>query len=91
MADSYCPSAGGDKRTSNTFSHQLAAPNNLASAKDPRLMLEMQRMYGSIPDQPYVDGNLVVLPATQSEGLYGDAVSEHHQRVTQFFTSRLVN
>jgi pimeloyl-ACP methyl ester carboxylesterase len=61
----------------------------LAAAGDPRLAARVLAMYESIPDQVDADGNLAMLPATQSEGLYGDARAAHHQRVVSFFVSRL--
>ena len=36
-----------------------------------------------------VDGNLVILPATQSEGLYGADLATHHDHVVAFFRERL--
>jgi pimeloyl-ACP methyl ester carboxylesterase len=61
----------------------------LAPERDARLTLEMTRMVRSIPEQRDVDGNLLVLPATQSEGLYGENVTLHHEKVIAFFDSRL--
>ena len=46
-------------------------------------------MVEAVPDQPDVDGNLVVLPRTQSEGLYGADLARHHRGVTEFFVERL--
>ncbi len=62
----------------------------LAPVGDPELTTEMKRMVGSIPQQPDVDGNLVVLPATQVHGLYGPDLNLHVNQVTEFFESRLV-
>ncbi len=61
----------------------------LAPVGDPELTAGMQRMVGSIPQQPDVDGNLVVLPATQVHGLYGQDLRLHVAQVTEFFESRL--
>ena len=61
----------------------------LAPAGDTRLANAMESMYRAIPEQPDVDGNLVVLPATQSETLYGEDLARHHRRVAEFFLSRL--
>ena len=61
----------------------------LAPVGDPELTAEMKRMVGSIPQQPDVDGNLVVLPATQVHGLYGPDLDLHVAQVTEFFESRL--
>jgi hypothetical protein len=49
----------------------------------------MQRMYETIPDLGDADGNLVVLPATQGGGLYGDQFDRYKDRVAAFFSSRL--
>ena len=62
----------------------LVAPEN-----DPSLSEEMRRMYDAIPDQLDADGNLVFLPATIGEGLYGEELSRYHDRVTGFFRNRL--
>jgi len=60
----------------------------LAPAGDSDLASAMESMYASIPDQRDVDGNLVLLPATQSQGLYGGDVARHHRRVAEFFMTR---
>jgi pimeloyl-ACP methyl ester carboxylesterase len=61
----------------------------LAPEGDPELGVEIQRMYESIPEQMYVDGNLELLPATHSEGVYGENRRLHHGSVEEFFVSRL--
>jgi len=61
----------------------------VASEGDSVLADEIERMYGAVPLQPDVDGNLVVLPAIQGEGLYGEQMSIHHREVADFFSSRL--
>jgi pimeloyl-ACP methyl ester carboxylesterase len=61
----------------------------LAPAGDSVLAAEMQRMYGTIPDQQDADGNLVVLPATHTGGLYGDQLVRYQERVSEFFLGRL--
>jgi pimeloyl-ACP methyl ester carboxylesterase len=61
----------------------------LAPAGDSALAEQMQLMYGSIPDQQDADGNLVVLPATHTGGLYGDQLVRYQERVTGFFLGRL--
>lgn len=61
----------------------------LAPAGDPLLAERMMAMYRRIPEQVDADGNLAVLPATQSQGLYGDDRTAHHERVVAFFASRL--
>jgi len=47
-------------------------------------------MVKKIPDQIDSDGNLVVVPATLGEGLYGEQLGRYHERVTGFFSARLL-
>jgi pimeloyl-ACP methyl ester carboxylesterase len=61
----------------------------LAPAGDSALSAEMQRMYAAIPDQEDADGNLVVLPATHTGGLYGEQLVRYQERVNAFFLGRL--
>jgi len=61
----------------------------LAPAGDPELTAEIQRMVESIPEQPEVDGNMVVLPATQGDNLYGEDLDRHRQQVAGFLEHRL--
>jgi pimeloyl-ACP methyl ester carboxylesterase len=61
----------------------------LVPAGDTALALAMQRMYESIPAQADADGNLVVLPATQGDGLYDEQMARYHERVSSFFVARL--
>jgi pimeloyl-ACP methyl ester carboxylesterase len=61
----------------------------LAPAGDPELTAEIQRMVESIPDQPEVDGNMVVLPATQGDALYGEDLDRHREQVASFLDHRL--
>jgi pimeloyl-ACP methyl ester carboxylesterase len=63
----------------------------LAPASDSALMDEMREMVQKIPDQIDADGNLVVVPATLGEGLYGAQLGRYHERVTGFFESRLLD
>ena len=63
----------------------------LAPANDPQLTAEIQRMVRSIPDQRNVDGNMVLLPATHADGLYGEAAKRHREQVVSFFEDRLVS
>lgn len=62
----------------------------LAPASDSALMDEMRKMVQRIPDQVDADGNLVVVPATLGEGLYGEQLGRYHERVVDFFTTRLL-
>jgi hypothetical protein len=61
----------------------------LAPASDTPLAEAMQRMLESIPQQPDVDGNLVVLPVTHDGALYAEHLARYHERVSQFFAARL--
>ncbi len=61
----------------------------LAPAGNAALASEIQVMYESVPEQVDSDGNLLLLPATQSEGLYGEHRDRHHDRVVKFFSGRL--
>lgn len=61
----------------------------LVPAGDAALADAMQRMYESIPPQADADGNLVVLPATQGDGLYDEQLARYHERVSAFFVTRL--
>lgn len=61
----------------------------VAPAGDSRLAEAMQKMYESIPDQQDADGNLIILPATQGAGLFGEQLGRYHDRVTSFFAERL--
>ena len=61
----------------------------LVPAGDGALADAMQRMYESIPAQADADGNLVVLPATQGDGLYDEQLARYHERVSTFFVTRL--
>jgi pimeloyl-ACP methyl ester carboxylesterase len=62
----------------------------LAPASDSALMDEMREMVQRIPEQVDADANLVVVPATFGEGLYGEQQGRYHERVTGFFAARLV-
>jgi pimeloyl-ACP methyl ester carboxylesterase len=61
----------------------------LAPEGDPELMAATQRMVESVPNQRDVDGNMVVLPVTQGDGLYGADFDRHREQVVRFFTERL--
>jgi pimeloyl-ACP methyl ester carboxylesterase len=70
---------------------RLAGRDLLFLAPEGDLVLagEMRRMYESVPLEPDADGNLVLLPATQSHGLTGPQRDEHQRRVSGFFAERL--
>jgi pimeloyl-ACP methyl ester carboxylesterase len=61
----------------------------LAPEGDADLTAEMKRMYLSIPDQADADGNLLVVPASRTDALYGEQLDSYHRRVAQFFLGRL--
>jgi len=61
----------------------------LAPAGDSMLAAEMQSMWKTIPEDEDADGNLVTLPATQPDGLYGVQLQRYHERVAAFFLERL--
>ncbi|MDH3786419.1 MAG: hypothetical protein OEV00_13980, partial [Acidobacteriota bacterium] len=61
----------------------------LAPANDPRLTEEMKSLVRRIPDDVESDGNLVVLPTTLGNQLYGDQLDRYHERVSTFFRERL--
>jgi len=62
----------------------------LAPASDGALIHEMREMVRKVPEQVDSDGNLVVVPATLGEGLYGEQLNRYHTRVTDFFTGWLL-
>lgn len=62
----------------------------LAPASDSALMNEMREMVRRVPEQVDTEGNLVVVPATLGEGLYGEQLNRYHARVTDFFESHLL-
>jgi alpha/beta superfamily hydrolase len=61
----------------------------LAPANDSLLTIELQQMVQLLPEDADSDGNLVVVPATLGEGLYGDQLQRYHDRVADFFVERL--
>ncbi len=61
----------------------------VASEGDAELGSKIKVMYERIPEQTDVDGNLVILPATHGEGLYGSDLVLYHERITAFFDNRL--
>jgi hypothetical protein len=62
----------------------------VAPAADADLTREMEAMYAAIPEQRDADGNLVLLPGTRSENLYGEELEMYQQRVASFLWSRLI-
>jgi len=61
----------------------------LASERDPVLRDAIKSMYHEIPQQTDVDGNLVLMPATAADGLYGESLSDYQREVAGFFRARL--
>ena len=83
-------SAGPEARAADVIGHLLGRDLLLlAPASDTRLADEMMRMYKTVPDQADADGNLVVLPATHADGLYASDLTRYHERVAEFFSTRL--
>lgn len=62
----------------------------LASASDSALLEEMREMVQRIPDEVDADANLIVVPATLGDGLYGEKLGRYHERVIGFFAARLL-
>ena len=62
----------------------------IASESDPRMADQLKAVYKTIPQQTDVDGNFVLLAATQSGGLYGEGLTVYNERVAGFFRSRLI-
>jgi pimeloyl-ACP methyl ester carboxylesterase len=61
----------------------------VAPEADSSLAGEMERMYLTIPEQRDADGNLIVLPTTRVEELYGEELTVYGDRVASFFRERL--
>jgi pimeloyl-ACP methyl ester carboxylesterase len=82
----------GNNRAADTLPQLLGRDLLLvAPAGDTALAGAMQRMYETIPEQRESDGNLITLPATGTDGLYGAEVERYHSRVCAFFESRLAS
>ena len=63
----------------------------VAPAGDAALASAMQGMYDSLPkSREASEGNLVTLPGTRAAGLDGAELRHYHDRVVQFFESRMV-
>jgi len=62
----------------------------VAPAGDRRLDESMRAMYATLPEQRDSERNLITLPATRASGLGADDLSRYHERVVEFFRSRLV-
>ena len=62
----------------------------VAPAGDRRLDDAMRAMYATLPEQRDSERNLLTLPATRASGLGADDLARYHERVVEFFLSRLV-
>ena len=62
----------------------------VAPAGDRRLDEAMTAMYKTLPEQSDSERNLITLPATRASGLGADDLARYHERVVDFFRSRLV-
>ena len=62
----------------------------VAPAGDRRLDESMRAMYATLPEQRDSERNLITLPATRASGLGADDLARYHERVVEFFRSRLV-
>jgi len=80
----------GRERAADELSHLLGRDVLLVALEsDPMLTAEIKSMYETIPEQIDVDGNLLLLPATQAVGLYGNERTLYQERVARFFRHRL--
>ena len=59
-------------------------------ASDAALTREMEAMFATIPEQRDSDGNLVMLPSTRQDQLYGEDLEMYENRVASFLWARLV-
>ena len=83
-------SSAGSQRAADVMGHLIGRDVLLLASEDePELGEAMRRMYERIPEQVDVDGNLVFMPATHSDVLYGEQQVAYHERVTGFFLMRL--
>lgn len=61
----------------------------VAPAGDRRLDESMKAMYATLPERRDSERNLLTLPATRASGLHADDLARYHERVVEFFRSRL--
>jgi pimeloyl-ACP methyl ester carboxylesterase len=61
----------------------------VSPAGDSRLDDAMKAMYATLPERRDSERNLITLPATRASGLGADDLARYHQRVVEFFESRL--
>lgn len=62
----------------------------VSPAGDARLDAAMKEMYAKLPERRDSERNLITLPATRASGLGPDDLARYHDRVVDFFRSRLV-
>jgi pimeloyl-ACP methyl ester carboxylesterase len=62
----------------------------VAPAGDRRLDESMKAMYATLPERRDSERNLITLPATRASGLGADDLARYHERVVEFFRSRLI-
>ena len=61
----------------------------ISPADDNALTSATEAMYATIPEQRDSEGNLVLLPSTRLDGLYGEELELYENRVLSFFRTRL--
>lgn len=61
----------------------------VSPAGDSDLATRMQSIYETLPHARDVEANLVTLPGTGTEGLYGEELARYHERIGEFFATRL--
>jgi pimeloyl-ACP methyl ester carboxylesterase len=61
----------------------------VAPAGDRRLDESMRAMYATLPERRDSERNLITLPATRASGLDAANLIRYHERVVEFFSSRL--
>jgi pimeloyl-ACP methyl ester carboxylesterase len=61
----------------------------VAPAGDGRLDEAMKAMYATLPERRDSERNLITLPATRASGLSDADLARYHERVVEFFASRL--
>ena len=61
----------------------------VSPAGDRRLDESMKAMYATLPERRDSERNLITLPATRASGLGAADQARYHERVVEFFRSRL--
>lgn len=61
----------------------------VSPAGDRRLDESMKAIYATLPERRDSERNLITLPATRASGLKADDLARYHQKVVEFFRSRL--